>query len=53
MAKLRPEQKRSPAKTITREELRKNPLLGTLARLRLKDIKAAREAKKASELDLG
>ena len=40
------------AKKLTRQVLRDNPLLGKLARMRLKDIKTARDAKQASELDL-
>jgi hypothetical protein len=43
---------RSPAKKLTREAVRENPILGMLARIRLKQAKAARDAKKASELDL-
>ena len=52
MSKLRPEQKLSKAKKITKDELRSNPLLGSLARIRLKEAKAVREHRKATELDL-
>ena len=51
MSKLRPAPMHPPAKKLTREVIRANPLLGRLARIRLKQIKAAREAKKASEFD--
>ncbi len=40
----------SPAKKITREVLRNNPLLAQLIRERLKEIKAARQARRDSEL---
>ena len=52
MPELRPAQKRGPAKKITREVLRNNPLLAALIRGRLKEIKAVREEKKSGELDL-
>ena len=52
MAELSPGQKRPPAKKLTREVVRQNPFLGKLARIRLKEIKAAREASEAKELDL-
>ena len=52
MTKLRPGQTRSPAKKITREVLRKNPLLATLARRRAKELRELREERKKWELDL-
>jgi hypothetical protein len=51
MAELRPAQKRPKAKKLTRETLRQNPLLAKLARARLKELKAVRAAKKATEFD--
>lgn len=51
MTKLRPDQMRGPAKKLTPEVIRDNPLLGKLARIRLKELKAARAARKASEFD--
>jgi hypothetical protein len=52
MPKLRPAQMRGPARKLTPQVLRENPLIARIARLRLKEIRAAREARKASELDL-
>ena len=51
MSKLRPAQKRSKAKKITKEELRKNPLLRQLIRERAKEVREVREAKKTSEFN--
>ncbi len=42
MSKLRPAQQRPPAKKLTPEVLRDNPILGKLARIRLKQLKEAR-----------
>ena len=52
MVKLRPAQMLSPAKKLTKEELRKNPFLRRLIIERLKEIKSIRAAGKATELDL-
>jgi len=52
MPKPRPAQKLSKAKKLTKEELRKNPLLAALIRARLKELKAVRAEKKAWELKL-
>lgn len=49
MPKLRPQQKLPPAKKITRETLRANPLLATLARQRARQI---RDLRKARDKDL-
>ena len=51
MPELRPAQERPKAKKITKEELRKNPLLRKLIRERAKEVREVREAKKASEFD--
>ena len=42
MTKRRPEQQRPPAKKLTREVMRENPLLAALARQRLKEIRELR-----------
>jgi hypothetical protein len=52
MTKLRPKQKRTSAMQITPDVVRDNPLLGKLARIRLRELKAARDDRKATELDL-
>ena len=51
MNEPRPEQQRTPAKKLTPELVRNNPLLAKLARIRLTEIKAVRAAKKATEFD--
>jgi len=52
MPKLRPDQKQSKAKKLTKEVLRKDPLLAALIRARAKEIRAIRDEKKAWELKL-
>ena len=52
MNEPRPEQQRTPAKKLTPELVRNNPLLAKLARIRLTEIKAVRAAKKATEFDV-
>ena len=50
MTKLRPEQLLPPAKKLTKEVLRENPLLGVLARQRLKEARGNLSEKEQLEL---
>ena len=52
MSKLRPAQQRSPAKKLTPEAVRNNPLLRKLAIMRLKQIKQMKQMKAREQLDL-
>ena len=52
MTKLRPKQRLSPAKKITKEVLRQNPWLAELFRRRAKEVREILKEKKKWELPL-